>query len=225
MRSIDVNYKPECIYAIDGAQYRDSYRHFKEISVKERKKIDLLRGHHFFGSHRYLRKGAVYFTMLREPHARLASLYNYLREIDLYKDINRSDMSLMDFLDSGLAMAADNGMSRMLTNNDFDTVRNGEVTLSLADEAITNLQNHFVAVGVLDHYQDSLEMFKSRLNWSHLPTFKIENKTTNRMLSTTDVVELMTLNPEYLKFIASDKVVYEYALNWFAKNNGKNSVS
>lgn len=84
MNCIDANYFKNNIHVIDGADYRNSYNNFKNESVSYREKLDLLRGHHFFGSHNYLRKNAVYFTMLREPVGRLCSLYNYLREINFF---------------------------------------------------------------------------------------------------------------------------------------------
>lgn len=171
MNTMDVNYIEKGIHVIDGKTYRASYQDFKEKNRRYRNKINLLRGHHFFGSHMFLRKGAVYFTMLREPLSRLCSLYNYLLEIDLYKSINEENMSFKTFLESGIAMAADNGMTRMLTNNDFDSVSNGGVPESLALEAIKNLDNHFEAVGLTEQYERSLELFKKKIKLERITNF------------------------------------------------------
>src|SRR5690606_34597193 len=77
MNCLDANYKKDNIFVINGSNYRESYAAFKNLDSKKRKSLDLLRGHHFYGSHEYLRDSATYFTMLREPISRLISLYNY----------------------------------------------------------------------------------------------------------------------------------------------------
>lgn len=218
MNTIDVNYNPRKIFVIDGSRYRESYNEFKNLPIRTQKDIDLLRGHHFYGAHEYLRKGAIYFTMLREPHARLASLYNYLRDIDLYKEINKNDMSLAPFLDSGLAMAADNGITRMLTNNDFDALSHGAIPLALAEQAINNLKTNFVALGLTEEFDKSLFLFQQKLAWKKLPSYEVKNKTNTQFVTTEAVYEFFDENPEYKRYIKADLLVYEYAKNWFTKN-------
>lgn len=211
MKSIDINYNAKNIYAIDGRNYRNSYTDFKQLKSEKRKKIDLLRGHHFFGSHVYLREEAKYFTMLREPMSRLASLYNYLREIDLYKDINNKKMSIAEFLDSGLVMAADNGMSRMLTNHDFENTPNGQIPLKLADEAIKNIDEYFVAIGLMEEFDKSLEVFKTKLNWSKTPENSAKNRTNTKLVSKDDMIRFFEQNNDYKKYIQVDLLVYKHA--------------
>lgn len=218
MKTIDLNYKPKFIYAINGSRYRESYEEFKHMDLSKRRQVDLLRGHHFFGSHEYLREGATYFTIVREPISRIASLYNYLREIDLYKDINQEDMGLAQFFDSGLAMAADNGMTRMLTNNDFSQIPNGQISEDLANEAIENMEKHFTAIGLLEHYDESMKLFKSKLEWKNLPDIKTVNKTNKKLVSTQEVSKFLAANEPYKKYIAADLAVYEYAKERFSKN-------
>lgn len=215
MECIDVNYQKENIYEIDGSRYRDSYLEFQQLPQNERFKIDLLRGHHFYGSHEYLRPNAKYFTMLREPVSRLTSLYNYLKEIDLYKDINRKDMGLQAFLDSGLAMAADNGMTRMLTNKDFDLVANGKMTVEMAYKAIENIEENFIVVGITEQFDESLRLFKDRLGWKKRPSYETQNRTSKKTVSQKDVQDFFDNNPSYLKYIQPDQVLYNFVLKKF----------
>ncbi|UKM63635.1 sulfotransferase family protein [Flavobacteriaceae bacterium GSB9] len=217
MNTIDVNYNKKNIHVINGKTYRASYQDFKGKDKSYRNKIDLLRGHHFFGSHKYLRGNAMYFTMLREPVSRLCSLYNYLLEIDLYKPINEEKMSFKTFLESGLAMAADNGMTRMLTNHDFDKVPNGEVNENLSEEAIENLENYFVAVGLTEHFEASLELFKTKLDWKKIPILKVDNSTKHKKISKKEVEAIFITNQELNRFIAADLKVYQYAKQRFFK--------
>lgn len=218
MDCIDLNYKGRNIYVIEGNRYRDSYNEFKKLSIATRKRIELLRGHHFFGSHEYLRKGAVYFTMLREPYSRFASLYNYLREIDLYKDINRKEMGFAEFLDSGLAMAADNGITRMLTNRDFAEVSNGEITEDLAEQAIQNLEEHFSVIGLMEQFDESMRLFRIKLNWNKMPPYTVSNKTNKKLVSVNDAAAFFEMNKSYKKYISADLKVYEYAKKRFKEN-------
>ena len=217
MNTIDINYSKKKIHVIDGQMYRSSYQDFKEKSDGYRSEIDLLRGHHFFGSHKFLREKAVYFTMLREPISRLGSLYNYLVEIDLYKSINEEEMTFETFLESGLAMAADNGMTRMLTNNDFDNIPNGEVTEILADEAINNLENYFEAVGLTEYFEASIGLFKRKLNWETIPRIKVDNKTKHKKISKNEVENIFANNENLRRFVAADLKVYQYAKKRFFK--------
>ncbi len=217
MNSIDANYAKEKIYVIDGTDYRNSYDYFKKQPLSYRKKIDLLRGHHFFGSHQFLRKNAVYFTMVREPLARLCSLYNYLREIDLYSTINKQDMGLKQFLDSGLAMAADNGITRLLTNNDFDKVPNGMIKESHALEAIQNLKQHFAVIGITERFEDSISLFKYILGWKVLPQVKADNKTSVKLIEVKQVQSFFKNNDDYCKYIHADVMVYRYVYKQFQK--------
>lgn len=215
MNTIDVNYDKNNIYEINGETYRSSYKDFKNKDKNYREKIDLLRGHHFFGSHEYLRDDAVYFTMLREPISRLCSLYNYLVEIDLYKPINEESMSFEAFLESGLAMAADNGMTRMLTDHDFDKVANGIIKENLADEAIKNLEDYFVAVGLTENFETSLKLFQTKLDWKIIPPLKIDNKTKEKKITKEEVESIFNSNKKLKRFIAADLKVYEYAKQRF----------
>jgi len=217
MNCLDANYKKDNIFVINGSNYRESYAAFKNLDSKKRKSLDLLRGHHFYGSHEYLRDSAKYFTMLREPISRLISLYNYLREIDLYKDINKNEMDLAEFLESGLAMAADNGMTRLLTNNDFDKLPNGMVNETHALQAIENLEKHFVAVGLTENFEESLTLFKNKLGWKVLPDLKMDNKTNNKILEKTEAESFFNNNESFSRYINADVMVYRYAKKRFLK--------
>lgn len=221
MNCIDANYANSNVYVINGKDYRNSYNKFKNESISNRKKIDLLRGHHFFGSHDYLRNDAVYFTMLREPISRLCSLYNFLIEINLYQEINKNDMSFGDFLESGLAMAADNGMTRMLTNNDFDKIPNGKININLAEEAINNIKEKFIAVGLTEEFDASLKLFKEKLNWTIIPKYSFDNRTAQKYISYKDAYNFFEANEEKKRFIDADLKVYRYAKEKFLKDKVK----
>ena len=225
MNSIDVNYEKDKIHSIDGSKYRESYLEFLKQDSRYQKRIDLLRGHQFYGAHKYMRKGAVYFTMLREPMSRLASLYNYLREIDLYSVVNEKNMNLGSFLDSGVAMAADNGMTRMLTNKDFDKIPNGEISSAHALEAIDNLERNFKVVGLTEKFNESLELFRIKLKWNSVPTYAKENVTKRKALIQTNVAEFFDEHQEYRRFVNADLMVYEYAYSRFQKEFESKIVS
>lgn len=215
MNCIDTNYGDRTVHVIEGSRYRDSYDEFKSLKKSYRKRIDLLRGHHFFGSHNFLRSGAVYFTMLREPISRVTSLYNYLLETNFYSRINEEKMTFASFLDSGLAMAADNGMTRMIAGADLEDVPYGMVSRSHVASAISLLEKHFVAVGLTEKFEASLELYCRTLDWKELPKYHSLNKTSQKVVSTDTAKVFFKENPDYQKYIDADIQLYSYAKRQF----------
>lgn len=124
-------------------------------------------------------------------------------------------MGFKAFLESGLAMAADNGMTRMLTNNDFDEIPNGKVPVELAYEAIENLENSFKAIGLTEEFDDSLKLFKAKLGWHSVPNYNKDNVTSNKTTTHQDLNTFFTNNTEMQRFIHADVIVYAYVKEKF----------
>jgi hypothetical protein len=180
MNLLDVIYKDKSVYTIDGKRYRES---LNEMLKLERKDFDLIKGHQFFGTHTSTQRQAIYFSMVREPVSRVVSLYNYLKTIDLYPEINNHKMSIIDFMDSRLSLSADNGMTRFLAGADIDQVPCGHCTRQTLNMALSNVDKHFVAVGLSEKFDESLLLYQKLLGWKRYPYYLNRNITRKNFLS------------------------------------------
>jgi hypothetical protein len=141
------------------------------------RKIEVLFGHICHGWHRQLQVDAQYTTVLREPLARIASLYDYIRINDThYLHRLAKSMSFVEFVVSGATETVDNAMVRQLCGMDTFTkgqahdmrIPFGEVTeehLKAAKETIRSAP----VVGVMDRYQQYQDKLADYMNWPREP--------------------------------------------------------
>jgi hypothetical protein len=194
----------------------------------KREEIDLLFGHMLFGLHTYLRTPTQYFTMLRSPDARIISLYNYLVEIDLYPSMRKEKMSMGDFLYSGLALTADNGMVRFIAGADLAEAPYGECSKALLERAIANLDAYFCVVGLTECFDQSLLLFSKFLGWESPNFYTKTNETKHKLVSEP---ELTPYDREALQhFNQWDDKLYAYAQQkfqeqWEASNIGNEALT
>jgi hypothetical protein len=145
-------------------------------SESERRSLKLLHGHLSYGWHELLPQDATYFTMIRDPVARVVSHYNYVRfRTDhshyLRETVQKEDMSIAEYVTSGICDEMNNGMVRLLAGvEDIVQEPYGESDLpygtndpALLDRALNNLEDHFAAVGLQEQFDESLLLFRDRL--------------------------------------------------------------
>ncbi len=169
-RMIEDQYDQKKIYKIDGPRYRESAEDFIALPAHERERFTIIAGHMFFGLHRFVRLPFKYITMLRHPIDRVISLYYYqLRPQHKFHISPR--MSLIDYLEQGVAVNADNGMTRFIAGKDSTDVPYGQCTDELLDQAVTNIKDHFLAIGLTERFDESLILFKRVLKWEKIPYY------------------------------------------------------
>lgn len=125
-------------------------------------------GHFCFGMHRFLPHPATYMTFLRDPLARIVSLYSYSRHTPhayYHKHAKRYD--LVGFVrDSGL-MEIDNGMVRFLAGSQTDPflprVPVGTVDTDMLDRAKDNLSRYFFFCGIMEQFDESFLLLRHKL--------------------------------------------------------------
>ena len=167
---LDRCYAGKSVYEIEGHRYRESYQELLgQLKTDSHSDYDLIKGHQLYGVHEYLKGESRYFAMLREPISRMLSLFNFLRQIDLYPEINAENMDLIAFAKSGLAFAADNGMVRFIAGVSLEDCPYGNLDESHLDKALSNIQNHFCFVGLSEQFDLSLLVLHKQLNWSRKP--------------------------------------------------------
>jgi hypothetical protein len=134
------------------------------------KKIRLLRGHIQFGYHEKLALGTHhYFTVLREPVARVFSFYNYLLRTPthtLYEEWQKDRHTLLQIMESGKFLNVDNVMVRMISGN--YRLPYGSINEQHLQQALDNLEHHFSIVGLQHYFNEFLMELRMQYGWKSL---------------------------------------------------------
>jgi hypothetical protein len=177
---IDAMYPPHQVFSIQGRRFRESIEEFKSFSPSRRAGFKVVKGHMFFGLHRFIPRPSFYITLLRDPLERIHSLYYWALDrpnVPYHKRVAGRGMTLEQFLESGLAPAADNGMVRFLSGCDVDTVPYGKCTDDLLDIAKQNLAEWFPVFGLTEFFDETLIFLKRTLGWEKMPPYLRKNVT------------------------------------------------
>lgn len=171
-----------------------------EKAVQDPGKI-LYCGHYAFGLHEWLGRPAYYASVLREPVARIVSLYHYCQPMfkaygkrlqlaggDMAKLAAQPDLSdfYLDFPNcltgtptpeaffASPCAELDNGMVRRFSGYGLNPAPCPDAALALAKQNITQ---HFSVVGLLERYPQTLQLMASTFN---LPALNANHVNANR---------------------------------------------
>jgi hypothetical protein len=108
----------------------------RELSVTPN--IKLLQGHFPWGIHRELDLEVRYAVLLRNPLDRVLSEFRHAQRPEHYLHDQVRDMSLVDYVTSGLSLSTDNAQVRFLSGCYYE-VEFGELTDEHLSQAIKNL--------------------------------------------------------------------------------------
>ena len=194
-------YGPEGVVEIDGRRYRESYKEIvADLQSGSLASPELIKGHQLFGIHQHIQGQSQYFTMLREPISRTVSLFNLLRQIDLYPEINSQQMDLIAFAKSGLAFAADNGMVRFIGGISLEDCPYGQLSEIHLQQALQNLAQHFTFVGLSEQFDLSLLAMHKQMQWKRKPLYVSENVTSGNFKKYKPSEEEIGFLKEFLRF-------------------------
>jgi hypothetical protein len=217
IKLLDRFYDKKETYAIDGRRFQDSLKELIALPEEQRRKYRLVKGHLFWGLHRHLPHRATYLTFMRHPLARAVSQYHFHLQPRCFYPIP-PDMTLREFLESGKFVSTDNGMTRLVAGKNWDEVPYGECTREMLELAISNLRHSFLAVGITERFDESLQLFNRLLGWGQDPLYQSLNvnrkKPVRSVLSKEDEDALR----HYNRF---DLQLYEFARAWFEKRIGQ----
>lgn len=171
---VNRQYPSHTILCGPGFELRELLRTLPE---HRKRAIRVLQGHMPFGLHEYLAEPAQYITMLRDPIDRVISTYYFIMRRPrnrLYKEVVGNNMSLSDFVRSGVAPRASNQQTRAISG-----LRDSDITTRDLDIAKRNVDVYFSAVGFTEQFDESIVLFKRVLGWQDIQYIR-RNVTTDR---------------------------------------------
>ncbi len=184
---------------------------FRKLAPENKRRIRCICGHMPFGLHRELEQPATYITMLRNPVSRIIAQYYYAKTHHrnyLYPIVTSKNMSLKEFVSSGISAELDNGQVRFISGTipeellaDFKPV-----TREILDLAKANLNNYFSSVGIIEAFDESLLLMRRRLGWDNVFYVRrnVTRKNPERDKIPKDVMRLIERHNEY------DLELYEF---------------
>ncbi len=180
-RIIEKQYEPSTIFTIPS--FYSSKEEFRQAAEFQLKEIKVLKGHMFFGLPDVLPNPSTYITLLRDPVERIISHYYYVLRTPihyLYKDVKSKNMSLKEYVCSGLSGELDNGQTRLIAGFNFsDTAQ--PASQEMLEVAKQNLKSHFAVVGIAEEFNKTLIILKKGFGWK-MPFYVKENTTKNRLM-------------------------------------------
>ena len=161
-----------------------------EIPLEERRRARVVSGHLHYGVHRYFPQGADYITIMREPVARVLSMYRFIvgnPKHWLHDEVAAPGMGLEEFVRTAADPGVDNeqtrllsgrgsgellsmGPGRRLTRRDPSKLERDDV-----EAAKRNLDSCLV-VGLTERFDESFLLVRRALGW-RLPMYETQNVT------------------------------------------------
>jgi hypothetical protein len=138
----------------------------------ERGRLALVNGHFTYGIHAAFGAPCRYLTFLREPVARVISLYHHAHDHEnhaMHPLIHDDGLSLRELLEADVnALEYDDAQTRLVAG--FDVVE--EFRRAVADDtegvlrrAVQHLEDHFDVVGAMEAFDTSLLLAADRYGW------------------------------------------------------------
>jgi hypothetical protein len=216
LKLLDNIYDTAETYTINGKRFRESFDEFCQLPEERRKKYRLIKGHLFWGLHRFCPNETTYITLLRHPIEKVISQYYWhLRPECIYPI--PPNMTLEEFLESGRFISTDNGMTRFIAGKDREDVEYGKCSQEMLDLAKNNLQRYFLAFGLTEYYDESLILFKKMLGWRQFPFYQKKNvhhkKPANSELSNREKEILVRYNHYDIELFEYARQLFENRVN------------
>ena len=180
-------------YGTDTITWDSRYQpldRMSEIPIERRRAARAVTGHLHFGVDRAIGRDCDYLTVLREPVARVISMYNFIRGNPrnwLHHRVAASDIGLEEFAREAVDPTVDNEQTRLLSGRGSgDLLGLGpdgrlrapsepprEVTPQDLEAAKRNLER-FCVVGLTERFDETFILIRRALGW-RLPLYETRN--------------------------------------------------
>jgi Galactose-3-O-sulfotransferase len=204
-RIIEWQYNPLSIFTMDPYRIRATVDRLKTLSEQRRRRLQVVRGHLYYGVHEFLPQGATYITMLREPVARFLSSYYFIQRRPLHpmhRKVTTERVGVEDFI--RLTPHRQNLQCSLIAGIKSE----GACDERILDQAKENLVKSFSVVGICERFEESLVLIAKTFNWE-IPFYE------NRKVSKTRP----QVEPSAIEMIREhnrlDLELYEFGKNLF----------
>ena len=149
-----------------------------DLPFDERAAARVVTGHVHYGVHEYIPRECVYVTMLREPVARIASMYRFIRGNPkhwLHDELVRSEMGLEEFAETAADPGVDNHQTRLIAG--IGSGEFGQPQSELGADALETAKRNlraFEVVGLTERFDESFILLRRALGW-RLPMYMSVN--------------------------------------------------
>lgn len=176
---------------------------FTELKQDQRDKYRVVFGHVDFGLHAYFSGETKYIALLRNPIDRILSYYFYVRNSKRNRRHDEvKNMSFQEFVHSDITKEVDNLQCRMIAGYQTKT----ELLLC---QAIQNVEQYFVFVGIVEFFDESLMCLKEELGWKKIWYTKRNVSRRDYITLTPEIIEIIT-KKNSLDMMLYDIVLYKF---------------
>jgi hypothetical protein len=178
-------YSPE-VLSLDSLN--EPLERIGEVPLEARRSARAVTGHLHYGVHRYIPRECEYITVLREPVARVLSMYRFIVGNPrhwFHDELVGSGIGLEEFVRTAGDPGVDNLQTRLLSGRDDGEIlsrrENGrpwrkdpsKLDEAALDEAKRNLER-FLVVGLTERFDESFILIRRALGWK-LPMYETHN--------------------------------------------------
>jgi len=157
-----------------------------DVPESRRRSARVVMGHIHYGVHEHIPQECRHLTVMREPVARVVSMYRHIlghAKHRFHDELVRSQMSLEEFARSAPDAGLDNLQTRMISGRKPGTTPPGgdgawqapPLDSSDLEEAKRNL-DRFLVVGLTERFDESFILIRRALGW-RLPMYETYNVT------------------------------------------------
>jgi hypothetical protein len=197
------HYPADRRFEFDDTQLDASILDFRSLPATTASRIRLISGHVTFAIHEVVGPG-LYFTVLRDPIARVSSIFHYIRRRPgHYLHPRVAHLTFSEFLESGLSLDAHNGQCRWLAGVPCS---DGIGYLDDLELAWRNL-SQFAAFGLTERFDESLVVFARVLGWRRLAYVR-ENTLAHVEISARDRAAVVKANDKDLELYSRAQALF-----------------
>ena len=149
-----------------------------DLPLDQRAAARAVAGHVHYGVHEYIPRDCTYVTMLRDPVARVVSMYGFIRGNPkhwLHDELVRSGMELREFVETAADPGVDNEQTRLIAG--LGSGELGQPPSPLSSDALEQAKRNlgtFLVVGLTERFNDSFILLRRALGW-RLPMYMSVN--------------------------------------------------
>jgi hypothetical protein len=168
-RILTRQFKKSEVFSAIPAHDASASRQFAALPDEVRRRTRLLLvGHEEFRADADLPTPATYVSLVRDPVQRVISTYRFLHDHPrdpLYESVVGGGMSLVEFVESGLATTLNDWQARAIAGEPPSVE---PCPPDVLDRAIGNIENRFALVGVSEQFPETVVALGRIFDWHRL---------------------------------------------------------